>query len=54
MPRVSAFPELIEPFQIGQHHLRRPDLRETRLSDLVGDDGDSLPCASSLPVIVAR
>jgi hypothetical protein len=52
--RVVAFPEQIEQFQKGLHHLRRPDLREIRLSDPAGGDGDSLPNTSSLPVVVAR
>jgi hypothetical protein len=54
MSRVVAFPEHIEQFQKGQHHLRRPDSIETRLSDPAGDGGDSLPKASSLPVVIAR
>jgi hypothetical protein len=54
MPRVLAFPEQIEQFQKGQHHLRRPGLFQTRLSGPASDDGDSLPSASSLPDVTAR
>jgi hypothetical protein len=55
MSRVAAFPEqIIKPFQIGQHHLRRPDSRGIRLSDPAGDDGEFHAGASVLPVVIVR